>query len=208
MTKTILAFGDSNTFGTPPMANRDFHPRLDRRWPVVMAEGLGCTLIEAGLGGRTVCNQHPADGEMFLDGPLGLRIALQGNGPIDQLIIMLGTNDLQARHGRSAVDITAGLGKLMSIANSDDIQARHGRFETLIICPPAALDVGVFAPEFAGAVEQSAALPALYAALAARWAAGFFDAGTVIQSEPTDGVHFGAQAHETLGRAIADTLNT
>lgn len=206
MTKTILTFGDSNTFGTPPMPEREFQPRLARRWPVVTAEALDCHLVEAGLNGRTVCNQHPSDNEMHLDGPLGLRIALLGSGPIDQLVIMLGTNDLQTRHGRSAEDIAAGMSKLLSIAHDAEIQSRHNGFDVLVVCPPAALEVGTFAPEFDGAASKSKALPTLYAKLAECWGDAFFDAGSVIESDPMDAVHFGADAHETLGRAIAKAL--
>jgi lysophospholipase L1-like esterase len=188
------------------MATRAFHQRLERRWPIVMAEELGCTLIEAGLGGRTVCNQNPQDGELYLDGPLGLRIALLSSGPIDTLVIMLGTNDLQTRHGRSAEDIRAGMSKLLSIAHDAEIQARHANFDVLVVCPPAALETGTFSPEFDGAAEKTTTLPALYADLAKRWGDQFFDAGTVINSDPLDAVHFGEVAHRKLGLAIAKVL--
>jgi lysophospholipase L1-like esterase len=39
MTKTILVFGDSNTFGTPPMLSRDGkRARYGKniRWPMIM----------------------------------------------------------------------------------------------------------------------------------------------------------------------------
>lgn len=206
MTRTILTFGDSNTFGTPPMDNRTSHPRIDQRWPVVMAGVLGCTLVEAGVGGRTAGNQHPSDGEMELDGPLGLKMALRGCGPIDDLVIMLGTNDLQTRHGNTAASVAAAMSKLMSIAHSAEMQDRHDGFRTTLICPPPILEGGTYAPEFAGAAKQSAALPGYYQDLARNWDAGFLDAGQHIASDPLDGVHFGAVAHDTLGRAVADLL--
>ena len=53
MTKTILTFGDSNTYGTPPMGSRDYHPRFAARWPAVMAQQTSATLIEEGLPART-----------------------------------------------------------------------------------------------------------------------------------------------------------
>src|SRR5210317_226721 len=98
MAKTILTFGDSNTYGTPPAQaraeNRRFGP--DVRWPCVMARALGeaWQVIEAGLPGRTTCLADPVMGA-HMDGQIGLRIALEGHGPIDLLTIMLGTNDAQ-----------------------------------------------------------------------------------------------------------------
>ena len=58
MSKTILAFGDSNTFGTPPMLDRDSNNSRyeeDIRWPMVMQKYLDpyWQVIEEGLPGRT-----------------------------------------------------------------------------------------------------------------------------------------------------------
>jgi len=38
MTYTVLTFGDSNTHGTPPLASRDPHPRMKRRWLALDAD--------------------------------------------------------------------------------------------------------------------------------------------------------------------------
>ena len=35
---------------------------------------------------------------------------------------------------------------------------------------------------------------------------GFFDAGSVIEVSPLDGVHFGVDAHATLGQALAQAV--
>ena len=208
MTKTILTFGDSNTYGTPPMGNRDYHPRLAQRWPVVMAKALDCTLIEEGLGGRTACSLPANSTEAYLDGQIGLQIALRSHGPIDQLVIMLGTNDLQTRFGKTANMVAAGIAGLLATAHSAEMQDRHSGFETLVICPPPVIDSGTFDPEFMGAPAKSAELPTLYADLAARWNCGFLDAGQVIVSDPLDGVHFDQASHWALGKAVATALGS
>src|SRR6478672_6863809 len=57
MTKTIVCFGDSNTYGTPPLTDledsRRFDPKI--RWPGVMGDTLGpqWRVVEEGLPGRT-----------------------------------------------------------------------------------------------------------------------------------------------------------
>ena len=206
MTQTILTYGDSNTHGTPPMDSTAHHPRLARRWPVIMAERLGSELIEDGLGGRTACAMPANSVDVYLDGQIGLHMALRAHGPIDQLIIMLGTNDLLTKFGKTAEGVMAGVGGLLALAHAQDIQARHDGFQTTIICPPPVLDLGTFDPEFMGAAEKSAALPELLRTLAARWHCRFLDAGTLIASDPRDGVHFDEEKHAILGQAVADLL--
>lgn len=206
MTRTILTFGDSNTHGTPPMRDTGHHPRLDRRWPVVMAEALGCTLIEEGLPGRTACQMIATSPDMHLDGQLGLRMALLSHGPIDDLLLMLGTNDMAVRYGKSPEMVVAGIAGLIRLARDAEVQARHGGFGITLICPPPVLEEGIFVPELWGAHAKSLALPDLLRPLALAWGIGFIDAGAHIRSSPADGVHFDAASHEALGRAVADHL--
>ncbi len=207
MTQTLMTFGDSNTFGTPPMENHDFHPRMAMRWPLAMQADFPCTLLEEGLPGRTACQIVATAEDNHLDGLLGLRIALNANGPIDRLIIMLGTNDLQLRFGKTPWAIMAGIAGLLRMAHEPAMQAQHGGFAVTLICPPPILEVGSFVPEFYGAAAASQALAPLLRDLAAQWKIDFIDAGEHISPSPKDGVHFDAAAHETLGRAVAAHLH-
>ena len=206
MTQTILAFGDSNTHGTPPMHDHNHHPRLPRRWPVVMAEIIGCNLIEDALPGRTACQLNPTTPDAHMDGNLGLRMALAMHGPIDQLLIMLGTNDMQFKYGQTVEAITSSIAWLLAMANDPETQARHGGFATTLICPPAVMEIGTFVPGMYGAVAKSAALSSHLAPLAAAHGVSYLDAGLHISPSPIDGVHFDAETHEILGKAIAAHL--
>lgn len=206
MTRSILAFGDSNTHGTPPMTSDSHHPRLPRRWPVVLAEVLGETVIEDGLPGRTACPLVSTSADVHLDGHLGLRMALATHGPIDHLLIMLGSNDLKEAAGKTPDMIVAGLAGLMLMAKDTEAQARHGGFEITLIAPPPLLEMGTFVPEMRGGAAKSIALAEGTRALAAAWSAGFIDAGAYIASSPVDGVHFDEDAHAALGRAVAGYL--
>ncbi|MGA2042183.1 MAG: arylesterase, partial [Roseiarcus sp.] len=60
-----------------------------------------------------------------------------------------------------------------------------------------------FADMFEGAAEKSRALGALYRAVAERNGVGFLDAGAHIQCSALDGIHFEADQHARLGRAMA-----
>ena len=208
MTYTVLTYGDSNTHGTPPLASRDPHPRLKRRWPVVMAKASGVDLIEEGLPGRLAAGHGDPLMGAHMDGQLGLRIALASHGPIDLLTIMLGSNDVQSHHGKSAAQIASHIDALTKMALDADVQDRHNGFQLLIICPPVAISSGTFATDFVGAKETSAALPPLYARIAQNRGLHFMNAGAHITSSPIDGVHFDEAAHETLGQAVADQVKT
>lgn len=190
------------------MGSRDPHPRLARRWPVVMAETSGVDLIEEGLPGRLAAGHGDPFMGAHMDGQLGLRIALASHGPIDLLTIMLGSNDLQGHHGKTAAQIASHADALVKMALEVEMQDRHGGFQVLLICPPVAISSGTFAPDFVGAEETSNALPALYAANAQKRGVHFLNAGAHIASSPIDGVHFDEAAHETLGQAVADQIKT
>lgn len=206
---TILTFGDSNTYGTPPMTERGPHHRFgpDIRWPGVMARHFGpdWTLIEEGLPGRTTRFADPVMGD-HMNGLIGLKIALNSHGPIDVLTIMLGTNDSKMMFGADAMGMAAGIAGLLAIAHDDVMQTRHGGFRTLIICPPPVTVTGCIGDVFYNGDAVSRALPQHYADLAAHWGAGFLDAGAYTAVSPIDGVHFDEAAHALFGRAVAQAV--
>lgn len=206
---TLLAFGDSNTHGTPPVVTRGAYHRyaLQDRWPGACAAALGAewTLVEAGLPGRTAQYPDPVMGA-HMDGRAGLRMALESHGPIDVLAIMLGTNDVKTRFAPTAQRVTAGIAALLDIALGDEMQTRHGGFGVLVIAPPRVVETGPIKGEFLGAAAVSAELPAAYAALAGGRGCAFLDANTVIAVSEQDGIHFEEAAHRALGGAVADTV--
>ena len=203
---TLLCFGDSNTHGTQPMRERPSPlPRLARRWPVVTAEKLGWQLIEEGLPGRTFAFPDPEKGP-HMDGRLGLFVALESHGPIDALIIMLGTNDLKAHFDASPDEIAAAAAFHLDVALSDEMQGLHGGFEPILIIPPAPFAAGVMADVYAGAAEKTAALADALLAVAQTRDVACFNANDVIAVSKTDGVHFGETAHDTLGQAVAEFI--
>ena len=202
--KTILCYGDSNTHGTLPMATLDDDARLGpkARWPGVMAADLGGDyhVVEEGLPGRTTVHDDPFEGAHLN----GLRIfpaILNSHRPIDGLILMLGTNDLKARFAAPAADIALGVEKMALMAATLAHAPR-----VLIVAPAPAREVGCLAPYFAGAEVKGASLATALRDRAAHVKADFFDAGSVIAVDPLDGVHFGAEAHEDLGRALSGAV--
>lgn len=205
----LLAYGDSNTHGTPPIRVRGAYERFgpDVRWPTRAAAALGpgWTLAEEGLPGRTAQWDDPVMGA-HMNGQTGLKIALQSHGPLDLMTLMLGTNDVKMRFGATPDRIMGGIAGLLDIALGLEMQARHPGLRVLLICPPPVQETGVLAGEFWGGAEKSRALAPLLAALAAARGQPFLDAGQIIATSPVDGVHFDPDAHAALAVAVAQRL--
>ncbi len=200
---TVLCFGDSNTHGTAPMPRRTANTRLGPadRWPGALAASLpNWDVIAEGLPGRTTGRDDPVMGA-HMNGQTGLRIALASHQPVDLLAIMLGTNDLKTRFAPTPHKVTAGMAGLLDIALSVELHQRHGGYKVLIIAPPPVSEAGCLAGEFYLASDIQ--LAPTYAALAATRGCAFLDAGAHIATDALDGVHFDAESHRTLGRAIA-----
>jgi len=205
--KTILCYGDSNTWGaaTRPGDNQRYAP--DERWPGVLARKLGAdfAVIAEGLGGRTTIHPDPVEGP-WLDGSAYLLPCLKSHRPIDLVAIMLGTNDLKQRFNVPPTDIAKSVGRLLSIVKTSECGPGLGAPKMLVICPPPILNEfgerPEFAEMFAGGYEKSRTLAPAYRAVAAEYGAEFLNAGDVIKSSPFDGIHFDKDQQEALGNAV------
>ena len=106
--RTVLCYGDSNTYGAVPTLARIGRHRFapDRRWPGIVRKqlGSGWDVVEEGLPSRTTLRDDPIEGS-HKNGLRGLPIALESHMPIDLVILMLGTNDLKQRFAASPSDI-------------------------------------------------------------------------------------------------------
>jgi lysophospholipase L1-like esterase len=204
--KTILCFGDSNTWGMVPMTSQtdsDRHPWSDR-WPSVLQERLGPSfqVIAEGLNGRTTVFDDPIDGA-HKNGRRYLPPCLETHAPLDAVIIMLGTNDLQSRFGLAPHDIAAGAGQLVRMVSFDVRGQNSVQPEVLLVSPPRIGPLRLFADDFAGATEKSAELARHYRATADMLGCRFLDAAVHVQASATDGIHLDADAQRALGNAIA-----
>ena len=85
--RTLLCFGDSNTWGFDPLSGGRY-PR-GVRWPGVAAAALGAgwSVVEAGLNGRTTVFEDPLGD---LAGVRHLGPVLASAAPVDAVAILLG----------------------------------------------------------------------------------------------------------------------
>ncbi len=202
MTKVVVCFGDSNTWGANPDGSGRFAP--DVRWTGVLqsALGPGYKVIEEGLNGRTTNIDDTIEEDR--NGRKHLPSLLESHRPFDLIVIMLGTNDLKARNNRSAADIAQSASKLADIARKSMCGPNGQNPKVLVIAPPATIEAGHGLDMLlAGSVEKSKLFPEQYAFYAQSVGVDFLDAGSVIVSSSVDGIHFDADEHAKLGNAVA-----
>ena len=180
--KTIVCYGDSNTFGTNPAftgeINSSFRWGKEVRWTGKLQKLLGeeYNVIEEGLGGRTTAWEDQATAGR--NGLAGIFPVLQTHEPIDLVIIMLGTNDLK---------------------------------EVLLVVSPILLgeDIdnswlsGVFGPT---ARERCKKLAPEFEKIARKYGCLFLDAAKVAKASEKDSVHMEAEEHTKLANAIYEMI--
>jgi lysophospholipase L1-like esterase len=204
----IMCFGDSLTWGWIPVdggaPSRRYGPT--ERWTGVLANELGdgFEIVEEGLSARAAAGD-PTDPR--LDAARYLPAALASHFPLDLVIIMFGTNDSKEYLRRSARDIGVAISVLAGQVHTSTggVGTAYPAPELLIVSPPPLSDHPVpwFAEIFAGGREKTLELPRIYQALAAFTGSHFFDAGTVITTDGSDGVHFTVENNRDLGQALA-----
>lgn len=209
--KTIVCFGDSNTWGAKPMPGRIVPERFSpsERWPRVMGEklGAGFTVIEEGLNGRTTCLDDPIEG-VHKNGLKFLPVVLETHAPFDLIIIKLGTNDLKHRMAMPADDIADGAGLLVDLAKSS-ASGPDGKPPAVLLVSPAPLsDLSWLAGMFAGGTEKSRKLGGEMARVARERDVAFLDASDIIVSSPVDGIHLEGSEQVKLGNAVAELVPT
>ena len=201
--KTILCFGDSNTYGADPAGKNRFDRKT--RWPGVLQQelGEGFYVVEEGQCGRTTVWDDPIDGHK--NGLKHLVPILQSHEPLDLVIVMLGTNDLKDHFNLSARDIANSVWRLVQTVRSCAYPPTGQVPEVLVVCPPpfAALESTPFEAMFREGEEKSGQLAKAFEAVSEQRGFRLFNAGDVIRSSAQDGIHLEAEEHVKLGKALA-----
>ena len=200
--KSILCYGDSNTFGSNPLGGR--HP-YDVRWTGRLQQLLGSEyrIIEEGCGGRTTVFEDEI--ELGRCGRTSLPVCLSTHKPIDLIILMLGTNDLKARFGLTAWDLQHAMEQLLRIIDTYPFAPWFMKPQVLLVSPieigPRVAE-GPFGCFAADAAERSRLFPVAYRAAAAEYDAHFFDAATIASPSKEDQLHMDAASHAALADAL------
>ena len=207
--KTILCFGDSNTWGYDPASMTAPSPRRhgpEVRWTGVLARELGADfkVIEEGQNGRTTVHEDPLN--ICRKGKDYLPACLESHKPLDLVILMLGTNDLKSTFNVPPGEIAAGAGVLARMILASDAGPGNRPPQLLLVCPPLVGDLSGMPDveaKIPNGAARSAQFPRHYEALAASLKCGYFNSQEVVETSPVDGVHLEAGEHLKLGQALA-----
>ncbi len=201
MAKTILCYGDSNTWGFVPGSEGERFP-WEVRWPgVLQAElGDGFRVVEEGLSGRTTVLDNPL--EPYRNGREYLLPCLQSHQPLDLVVIFLGTNDLGDRYPLPPLDIARGAAQLALLALRSETGPDYGAPAALLCSLPQIGDTSSIVDTFSGAAAKAADLLRCFRIAADEVGAPLLDLSQVAYDD-ADGVHLNAGGHRAVALAVA-----
>ena len=198
--KQILCFGDSNTWGLIP-ATRKRYP-WGVRWTSILQEKTkkdDVRIIEEGLCGRTTVFEDEL--RTGRKGTAVLPMILESHSPLDEVIIMLGTNDCKRAYNVSAEVIGKGAELLIS-----QVKAIQPQSKILLV---STIDLGdevwksEFDPEFSKeSVAVSKQLKNVYEKVAEKENVYFLAASDFAKSSKKDMEHLSPEGHAALAEAI------
>lgn len=204
--KTIVCYGDSNTWGNVPRTDERY-PH-DIRWPGALQKklGSGYEVISEGLCGRTLVATDPA--KPHRTGITHLQSIIESADPIDAIIIMLGTNDVKTTYDLTPTQIAGHLSQTIELIQHCKELNRSPKI--LVVCPPPVIipktkDLNA---RMVHGPEKFAALPALYKDVAHKHGCDFVNAGDHITSSDIDGYHLDEKSHLVFAGVIAEWVKT
>jgi lysophospholipase L1-like esterase len=211
MEYNILVLGDSNTWGWIPGGMGARYPR-DIRWSGRIGEllGSGYHVVEEGLCYRTICCKDPI--MTHISAVDYIVPCLKSHAPIDQVVIMLGTNDTRARFSDSAYGISRDMDRLVEIIQGSGAGRNERAPEVLLIAPPhirRELLGSYLMQEWDlddSVVEKSETLSALYRQVANERGCAFLDAAEYCQASTIDCLHLTEEGHRALAAAVAQKI--
>ena len=217
MQKTILCYGDSNTWGYVPVSERNQPVQRygsEVRWPRLLQKALGNDfyVIEEGLNGRTTnLNYHiPPD----RNGKTYLPSCLYSHAPLDLVVFALGGNDLKIYYGRQPEDIAAGMAELIDIVQASPYGSDMVKPpEVLLVVQGAPLPVAEHIVDengiclFRNSIVRAKKLGVLYHALAAEKNCHVVDCSDSVGPSPVDGLHLDETGHLQVAEQMTKKIS-
>lgn len=210
MKKRVLCYGDSNTWGYVPVTGERYS--RDVRWTGVLAKLLGeeYEILEEGLSGRTTVWEIPyAPCRSGLD---GLGYCLLSQKPIDLVVMMLGTNDMNFTN---AFGYYRGLGHVANqIINANifykDVSDVFSGEPKLLLVSPITLhpDIARIRPEIpvADKYAETCKFAAYTEQLARELNVPWVDAAAVAEASVKDAIHIEPEGHRAIAELLAGKI--
>ena len=213
--KTIVCYGDSNTWGYMPKRE---HPEITAnnrfpwgvRWTSLLQMKLGADyrVVEEGLNGRTTMFDDPLD--VCRNGLESIDYSMLTNCPVDLVILMLGTNDVTEFFGMPPYVIAKGCGRLIDRIQAGGYGPNGAAPQILLVAPlklPDTLPGSWLGEEFGpGAVARNDALPALYEHIAAEKGVHFLNAAASVTADPADSIHMNEAGHAATAELMYEQV--
>ena len=206
--KSILCYGDSNTFGHRPTDGQRYPYGV--RWTSLLAENLGkdFQVIEAGLNSRTTVIDDEV--EKYRNGLKYIDVVVEMNWPLDLVILMLGTNDMKVRYQAQAVDIAEGARSIVREICRLHQEIRPDWMPQILLVSPLLVGEKIrdglsdCSEGFGGerAYWLSRELAPLYQQVAREEGCHFLDAGSVASAGTADALHLEEEGHRDLAAAM------
>lgn len=202
--KTLLTYGDSNTWGLIPGSAPHRRFPLESRWTGILQSLTDdVRIVEEGLCGRTTVFE-----DAIRPGRNGLRslpLILESNSPIDALVLMLGTNDCKALYGASSHIIGRGIELCL-----DEI-TKYVDPAKILLVSPIHLGDEVWLPEKdpefnTTSIEISKELKDVYGRIASKRGIAFLAASDIAVASKVDDEHLDEAGHLLLAKAIHSKL--
>lgn len=202
--KTILCYGDSNTYGYIPRRGMRY-PR-DVRWPGRLQNLLGeeYTIIEEGCSGRTTVYDDPLEG--WKNGLDYLKPCIHSHKPIDIVILALGSNDLKETFHATPAEIAKGAETLVDVIQTFTMEKQE-YVPKIILVAPTEIGEGIADSFFYGAfmenaIVRSKELPKYYREVAEKKGCIFFNAAKYVKPSEADSLHFTPEGHEIMAKEL------
>lgn len=219
MQKSILCFGDSNTWGFVPTNNyqNNIKKRYPRniRWPGRLQQLLGDDfhIIEEGLNGRTTDLEYPFPPDR--NGARYLSPCLYSHAPLDLVILALGGNDLKSYFSKTVENVCDSIAKLIDMIQLSDYGPNmQGAPKVLLLSQVIPLPIAETfkaengEPLFIDLIQKAEKLLPLYKNLALQKQCDFLDVSNNVKPSSIDGVHMDDQAHLLCAEYVAKKIKT
>ncbi len=201
--KTIICFGDSNTWGAVPASDTNERYPRDIRWPGALQLMLGedYEVINEGLCGRTFVAHDPT--KPYRTGITHLQSILRTADPCELVIIMLGTNDIKSTYALEPSDVVQHLEETIKLIQGERTFLT-AEPKILVICPAKPVEPlnEKIDSRMTRWPEFFSILPDAFKQITEKYGCHYLNAGHFVTSSSIDGYHLDPEAHMTLAREI------
>jgi lysophospholipase L1-like esterase len=204
MKRTIVCFGDSNTWGYDAETDQRFNDEI--RWTGLLQSELYNTyrVIEEGLPGRTSVSEDP-----LFEGLAGISYlypCLMSHAPLHLVVIMLGTNDTKERFALTSYNIAQGIVRLAHKARGSGTGPGGKAPEVLVIAPPpigaAYIHTPIGKPMGSNCSEKSIEISQHLGNFLRGTDIHFMDASEDVSMNEIDYMHLDRQGHRNMADLV------